>query len=508
MAINPWLAIDATTPRRLRANQLRRSWESFVAAREPAAMPGRTAPRQPITASWRRSLRAGVDPFLEGGAPCVADEAEISARWEGHPLSAAVPLLEQCVGIVASEAQHLVVVSDAEGVLLWIDGDRRLRLAAADMMNFAEGATWNEASTGTNGIGTALAAQHPVQVFAAEHYNEAAQAWSCAGAPIRDPETEELLGVINISNLMTTAHPHNFTCAVATAQAIEAHLRCTTQERDARLRARYDQMLPGRHRVALVSTSGRVLSEGPSAWLGTERVAVQELSGELVLPSGVRAHAEPLGDGQGYRLHAADDPHPRARRHLTLRVLGQDRATVKLRHRTIRLTHRATEVLTLLASHPSGMTTEQLAVDLYGDAGQPGAARVQVSRLRKALGGGVETEPYRLEIEIDSDSSRVGNLLDRGAVREAAEQYRGPLLPRSEAPGIVRDREALESWLRHAVMTAEDHEALWAWVQCPSGHDDLPAWKRLLAQLDFDDPRRSLAATHVQSLRAMYSARS
>ena len=48
--------------------------------------------------------------------------------------------------------------------------------------------------------------------------------------------------------------------------------------------------------------------------------------------------------------------------------------------------------------------------------------------------------------------------------------------------------------MRHAVMTADDREALWAWVQSPAGHDDLRAWKALLPHLDFRDPRRSRAA--------------
>ena len=59
--------------------------------------------------------------------------------------------------------------------------------------------------------------------------------------------------------------------------------------------------------------------------------------------------------------------------------------------------------------------------------------------------------------------------------------------------------------LRTAVMTADDVRALWAWVQCPSGRDDLPAWKRLLGELDFSDPRRSLAAARLGSLRATYA---
>jgi hypothetical protein len=69
---------------------------------------------------------------------------------------------------------------------------------------------------------------------------------------------------------------------------------------------------------------------------------------------------------------------------------------------------------------------------------------------------------------------------------------------------VVREREALEAWLRQAVMTSDDAETLWAWALSTSGCDDLAAWKRLLANLDYRDPRRSLAASRVCSLRAVY----
>jgi len=67
---------------------------------------------------------------------------------------------------------------------------------------------------------------------------------------------------------------------------------------------------------------------------------------------------------------------------------------------------------------------------------------------------------------------------------------------------VAHDRDTLECWLRQAVMSADDDDALWAWLQSESGRDDLPAWKRLLAHLAFHDPRRSPAAARVRSLRA------
>jgi hypothetical protein len=147
------------------------------------------------------------------------------------------------------------------------------------------------------------------------------------------------------------------------------------------------------------------------------------------------------------------------------------------------------------------MSAGALCADLHGDEGSPGSVRVEVSRLRKLLGPWIDTDRYRLTCDVETDVRRVEGLLRTGAVREAAEAYTGPLLPGSEAPGIVDAREQLEAWLRQAVMTSGDADALWAWVNCSSGRDDLVAWKRLLSQLAFHDPRRSLCAARVGELR-------
>ncbi len=147
------------------------------------------------------------------------------------------------------------------------------------------------------------------------------------------------------------------------------------------------------------------------------------------------------------------------------------------------------------------MSSEQLAEGVYGDASRAGSIRVEISRLRKLLGDCIETEQYRLRPGVVSDVAQVCGLLHRGEVREAAARYLGPLLPRSTAPGVVREREALEGWLRQSVMSAGDQEALWAWLQTPSGGHDISAWQRLLVNLAFADPRRSLAASRIAQLR-------
>ena len=499
MPDNPWLAIDTATLPAERARELRRAWERFVGEGDLEAV------RMPIAHSWQRSHAAGVDPSSARVAPVVTDDAETSARWDVHPLAALAPLIRSCLGPVADESEHLIAVSDASGLLLWVEGRPRTRLDAADAINFAHGAAWGEQDAGTNAVGTALAADHAVQVFAAEHFSEVVQQWTCAAAPVHDPDTDAPLGVIDLTGRMGTVHPHSLACAIATAQAVEAHLRMAMVERDNRLRSHHADRLATGSRRALVTPTGRVIAGDADGWTGAARLILPPGGGELTLPSGVTAFAESVGHDEAFVVRPVDAVHATARRPvLKLRLLGRDRADVTLDGGAVRLGRRHAEMLALLTRRREGMTTEALAADLYGDAGQPVTVRVQMHRLRKVLGRYIETDPYRLAMDVESDVARVAGLLARGAVREAAEAYAGPLLPHSEAPGVVREREELDGWLRQAVMTAEDDDALWAWAQSPSGTDDLPAWKRLLGLLAFEDPRRSLAAAHLGNLRRLY----
>jgi hypothetical protein len=341
-------------------------------------------------------------------------------------------------------------------------------------------------------------------VFAAEHCNEVVQAWTCAAAPVHDPDTGRVLGVIDLTSRMSTVHPHSFAVAVATAGAIEAHLRCLMHERDARLRARYaDRVLGGGDDRALVTSSGRVVATHPAGWMPVERVVLPAYGGEFTLPSGVPVFAEALDRDGAFLVrrlkHAAAGRSGGAAQ---LRLLGDDRPCVIVDGHSVALGRRQAEILALLCLRPHGLTTEQLGAEVYGDAASNSTVRGEVSRLRKLVGLAIETDPYRLAGHVESDLGRVRTLLLRGAVQEAAELYAGPLLPHSDAPGVERERHALEGWMRHAVLTGDNRDALWAWLQTPSGEDDPAAWRQVLAALDFRDPRRSHAAAQVGRLRA------
>jgi hypothetical protein len=504
---NPWLAIDVATAPAQRAREVRRAWERFIGGVRESTANGTDSRsvREPIAASWRRSAAAGVDPSGLRIAPVVADEDETTARWEVHPLAEMAPLIRSCLAATADESRHLIVVSDVNGVLLWVEGNARVRLLAADSMNFAEGTLWSEGGAGTNAIGTALAAEHAVQVFASEHFNEVVQSWTCSAAPVHDPDTGQVIGVIDLTGGMASVHPHSMAVATATAQAVEAHLRCQMLDRDGRLLSRYGgRLTEGREPRALVAPSGRVVASQPLGWLPMARLNLPPGGGGVPLGEKRSLLAETLGCEEAYLVRALPSPAPQGRGApvLALNLLGRDHAEAELSGRRLQLRLRHSEIVTLLCANPDGLTSEELSAGVYGDHARSGSIRVEISRLRKLLGDCIESEHYKLRCALSSDVAQVCGLLHRGAVRDAATRYTGPLLPRSDAPGVVREREALERWMRQSVMSAGDQEALWAWLQTPTGGGDLAAWQRLLANLPFQDPRRSLAASRVGALRA------
>jgi len=510
MSSNSWLAVDVAKAPLVRAQELRFAWERFIAGLDDDGQPGADPDdvRAPIVDSWRRSLEAGIDPTGHQLAPVVADEDETRMRFAEHPLGRSAGQIHECLVAISGETDHLVVVTDADGVLLSVEGSARLRMRAAESMNFAEGTLWSEPGAGTNAIGTALAADHAVQVFGPEHFNEVVQRWTCSAAPVHDPDTGDLLGVIDLTGDFSTVHPHSLAVATATVQAVEASLRLAVQERDLRLRARYGgRVAESPEGRALVTASGRALTELPAAWGARGRLVIPPGGGRLRLPSGTPAIAEPVGPAdEAYVVRATDrGARPAARPLVRLELLGRDHGVLELDGRRTKLRPRLAEILALLSARPEGLTAGALCADLHGDEGRASSVRVEVSRLRKLIGPWIETDRYRLTCDVESDVRRVEALLHAGAVREAAEAYPGPLLPTSEAPGVVEAREQLDAWLRQAVMRAGDAEALWAWVNGPTGRDDLGAWKRLLSELPFRDPRRSLCAARVGELRRLFA---
>jgi hypothetical protein len=402
--------------------------------------------RELVVRSWGRSAAAGVDP--ERPAPHMLDETMIAERLARHPLAAELPAIRAMLGDVAQDARHLMVLADHDGVLLWAEGHPRM-LEAAVEPRFLPGHLCSEGAVGTNAVGTTLVLDHAVQIFSAEHYNRLLHGWTCAAAPIHDPETGLVLGVLNLSGSFRTAHPHTLSLVLAVARAIERDLAAERRRREDELSARYLDRLGQLHgaRSAVVSATGHVVLASPRGWLG-ERIAVPPAGSPEVIPGRPDLVAEPAGAG-GTIVWARAGRHARARRRrLRLEALGVDRVRLRRGEGPMRLTRRHSEIVVLLAMHGDGLGADPLARALYGADGRRVTLRAELARLRHQVGDALASEPYRLRAPVQADFLDVQRLIARGDVVGAGRRYRGPLLPSSDVPEIAAARQRLERSLQ------------------------------------------------------------
>ena len=339
-----WLAVDAGTDLRARARQIQRSWESLLAggALNTELSPQATAELRPaIVDSWRRSLATGLDPT--DLLPSIeADPSETRERWLEHPLGSLRHVLATHLQRLAQESNSLVQVTDPSGLTLHLDGPEWLKARAAEM-NLVEGARCAETVNGTNGVGTALAADHPVQVFAFEHFSHHHREWVCSGSPVHDPVSGRLVGVLDLSSPWRIAHPRSLKLVTTAARTLEQCLSEGRRDQDARLRRRYGH-LATKSTDLLVNGEGYVLI-GDLAH--PTLFDVPESGGEVSMADGSLAVAEPLGLGEAYLLrrltprrataartealgHAKGPVYQRPREHAALRYRGDQALPVTI----------------------------------------------------------------------------------------------------------------------------------------------------------------------------------
>ena len=422
-------AVPVGTDPREHARALTRLHEAAVAGYR---MPG--TPRPVIEDSWRRVQTRGVDPDTGGPLPEPLTREELEARREASGLLPALDTLRGGLVSIADEALHIMVVVDAEGRVLWRDGSSAVK-RRADSLGFVDGAAWDEASVGTNAIGTALVARRPVQVYSAEHYVRSHHTWTCAAAPVHDPRTGRLLGVVDVSGPAATVHASTLALVDAVARLAEQRLRSEHQAELDRLRAVAAPLL--------ARIDGRALVTDRHGWLAAatgvapvDRVLFPErVEGDRTwLPALGPCRLEPVPGGWLVRLedagagHLADGAPGRTRVALDVRGARTWRLVVDGPSGSWEqtLSPRHAELLLILAAHPGGRTASELAGDLFGDAGRTVTVRAELSRLRRHLGGVLDHKPYRFAEWVDLDV--------RWPDRADA------LLPFSSSPGLRRLR--------------------------------------------------------------------
>lgn len=410
-----------------------------------------------IRESWQRSAGFKANPD-NPAAPLAMDLDELDDYRRQHPLAAIMPVINKLLVQPSHDSGLLVAVGDEVGRLLWVDGDPALQRRAEGMM-FVPGADWSEATVGTSAPGTALALGRGIQISGAEHYQRTVHPWSCTAVPFHDPDSGAVLGVVDITGTATAVAPHTLSLVEATVAAAQAQLRVERLQLAASLASR-----PARRR-----------SQGSAS----------------------RSPGAGAKEGSLYRN--------------SLQLLGRDQALLSIEGKTVVLSARHSEILALLSSHPDGLSAEELSVLLYPGDGSTMTLRAEMVRLRKVLqqlnpAAVPESRPYKLSMDLVPDSGQVLNCLQRGAHRIALEIYRGAVLPKSEAPGIIDLRDRVSSLMREAVLTDGSAETLLRYAELPEARDDVGVRRAALKLLPSRSPKRAAVVADLERLEAELSA--
>ena len=252
--------------------------------------------RAPILASWTRSRRWHVRPdHLELPGEPGNDGDTLLTR-------AAAPVLQEIADLFATEPVS-VILCDADGVVLSRrTGDSGLE-QHLNRVWLAPGFSYAEQFVGTNGIGTALEARGPAQVFGHEHYVERLEELACAGAPIRDPVTGKVLGVVDLTCWQHDAGPLLVATAGTLARRIEQVLLELSGERE--LAVLHDYLVARRR------------NRGPVLAVGEDLVMMNDRARELLDPADqeqlLSVAGEALAEGRRHPL-LTDLPSGRAAR--------------------------------------------------------------------------------------------------------------------------------------------------------------------------------------------------
>ena len=154
---------------------------------------------QSILSSWQRSNSAAI-PKDRDAAPLISQK-----QVKKSALEVAIEHCGDDLKHIAEQSSMVAAVGDIGSTIIWSAASGQMR-NAAERVHFIEGGQWREDLVGTNALALSLKTQQSSCVFSNEHYMSSIHDWVCYAAPIIDPYSKQVLGVIDLS---TTWNNHN-----------------------------------------------------------------------------------------------------------------------------------------------------------------------------------------------------------------------------------------------------------------------------------------------------------
>lgn len=185
---------------------------------------------------------------------------------------------------------------------------------------------------------------------------------------------------------------------------------------------------------------------------------------------------------------------------LRIKVLGTSR--VESGFGVLNLPRRQVEILFILSLYPQGLSLEELHTALYGDqVVSLSTLKAELSHLRQAIGGGIESRPYRLTIDIETDYQICLRELKVGKFDRAMVAFSGDLLHSSTSPVIEERRSLLMAALHSAALQSDSVDSMIEYLEHVP--HDLAVCEHLAAIIRTSDPRYAICQAHLNQAQRL-----
>ena len=172
-----------------------------------------------IAQSWQRCLARGLAPTEHVVFDAVSAPALRRSLEQNRPLlQAARPVLVQLTRAVAG-MRYFAMLTDAQGVVVDVSGHCDHSDPRAAAIGRA-GIDLSEARVGTTAIGAALTELQPVWLHRGEHFFDDNSGYSCAGAPLFDPQGN-CVGMLDLTGVDVPERPELRHLVTRSARAME-----------------------------------------------------------------------------------------------------------------------------------------------------------------------------------------------------------------------------------------------------------------------------------------------
>lgn len=203
------------------SNQGKSMWEEFIQGRSIDT----SKLSIEVLNSWQR-CKGKVDPYKKKNLEMVSpkDLEELKFKYRDL-IDIGVPTMDNFYNYVKGSGFSILLgpVENGELIILEVIGDHE-QLAAHELTNAFPGYRWTESVMGTTAATLVAYHDKPFIVHPQETWCECLKEVSTCAAPIHDPDTSELIGILTVAASYTKIHPHTLGMVVAAVDSIEKQL--------------------------------------------------------------------------------------------------------------------------------------------------------------------------------------------------------------------------------------------------------------------------------------------